>query len=93
MKPARKLLVKEETLLTEDCRHRLDRILEHSPSLAKVYEHKQRLSAIWQERSATREALVVALQEWCREAEESGIRALQEFARTIPRYSLEPARI
>ena len=92
LKSARKLLVREETLLSDDSKDRLARILEHSPSLAMVYQHKKRLSAIWEERSATREGLLLALQEWCREAEESGIRALQEFARTLPCYSLEPAR-
>jgi stearoyl-CoA desaturase (delta-9 desaturase) len=56
-----------------------------------TYHYKRKLQAIWQERTATREGLVKALQDWCREAEASGIRALQEFARTLPAYSLSPA--
>jgi stearoyl-CoA desaturase (delta-9 desaturase) len=48
------------------------------------------LQAIWQERTASHERLRQSLQEWCREAEESGIRALQEFARTLPMYSVKP---
>ena len=40
------------------------------------------------ERHASQERLLHALEQWCHEAEESGIRALQDFARTLPRYSL-----
>jgi len=49
------------------------------------------LQAIWQERTASHERLMQSLQEWCREAEASGIRALQEFAKTLPMYSVKPA--
>jgi stearoyl-CoA desaturase (delta-9 desaturase) len=31
------------------------------------------------------------LQDWCTEAEASGVRALQEFARSLRGYSLNPA--
>jgi len=91
LKSARKLLAKEEALLSEDSRNHLEIILANSPSLAVVYDHKRRLSALWEERTATRDSLVVSLQQWCREAEESGIRALQEFARTLHWYSEEPS--
>jgi stearoyl-CoA desaturase (delta-9 desaturase) len=33
------------------------------------------------------------LQDWCHEAEATGIRALQEFAARLRGYSLTPARI
>jgi stearoyl-CoA desaturase (delta-9 desaturase) len=55
------------------------------------YQFKRRLQAIWQERTASHEGLIRALQEWCREAEATGIRALQDFARTLPAYSLPAA--
>ena len=61
------------------------------PGLATVYRHKQRLQAIWQERSMSHDGLLHALEEWCREAEQSGIRALRDFARTLPSYSLARA--
>jgi len=56
-----------------------------------VYEFKQRLSAIWLDRMASHETLVRNLRQWCREAEASGIAALEEFARLIPRYSTQAA--
>ena len=87
LKSARALLISEESLLSPDGRHNLQAALDRSQALATVYGYKQRLSSIWEERSATGESLLVSLQEWCKDAEASGIRALQEFARTIPRYS------
>jgi stearoyl-CoA desaturase (delta-9 desaturase) len=32
-----------------------------------------------------------SLQEWCRQAEATGIAALQEFARRLRRYTLQPS--
>jgi len=37
------------------------------------------------------EKLMQALQDWCAQAEASGVRALQEFARSLRGYSLKPA--
>lgn len=85
------LLIREESRLTLDARTRLDAALRHSQALQTVYLYKGRLQAIWQERTASHERLRHSLQEWCREAEESGIRALQEFAKTLPMYSVKPA--
>ncbi len=85
------LLVREESRLTIDARARLDAALKHSQALQTVYLYKGKLQAIWQERTASHERLRQSLQEWCREAEESGIRALQEFAKTLPMYSVKSA--
>ena len=91
LKSAKALMIREESTLSHEARERLQSILQHSQSLETVYRYKQRLKAIWQERSASHEGLLAALEQWCREAEETGIRALQEFARTLPGYSLAPA--
>ena len=89
--PAKSLLMREESMLSRESVERLNRVLEHSHALATVYRYKQRLQAIWQERSLSQDGLLRALEEWCREAEESGIRALRDFARTLPAYSLARA--
>ena len=91
LKQCKSLLGREESRLSFEARRRLDEALKSSHALRTTYQYKRKLQAIWQERTATREGLVKALQEWCREAEASGIRALQEFARTLPAYSLSPA--
>jgi stearoyl-CoA desaturase (delta-9 desaturase) len=88
---ARALLRREESMLSEEARARLNAALSQSDTLAQVYEFKRRLADIWNDRMASQESLVTSLQQWCREAEASGIAALQEFARRIPRYSLAAA--
>jgi stearoyl-CoA desaturase (delta-9 desaturase) len=88
LRAARRLLVREETLLSGEARARLDKVLDESPALDTVYRFKQRLQGLWTERHASQERLLQSLDQWCREAEATGIRALQEFARTLPTYSM-----
>lgn len=91
LKPIRRWL-NREALLDEATRVRLAQALSHSAPLTLVHQYKQRLQALWQERAATQEALVAALTEWCRQAEETGIAALADFATSLRRYTLQPAR-
>ena len=88
LKPVRSLLIREESLLSGEARQRLERALAYSDALKTVYRSKRQLQALWQQRHATHEHLVEALREWCRQAEGSGVRALAEFARTLPAYSM-----
>jgi stearoyl-CoA desaturase (delta-9 desaturase) len=88
LKRAGAALVREESRLTKEAKETLEVALNHSDPLKVAYQHKRRLQAIWQERSASQERLLVAVQEWCKQAESSGIRALQDFARSLPGYSL-----
>ena len=90
LKSARSLLIREESLLSGEAKLRLERALAHSDALKTVYRSKRQLQALWQQRHATQEHLLEALRDWCRQAEESGVRALEEFARTLPAYSMRP---
>jgi stearoyl-CoA desaturase (delta-9 desaturase) len=87
---ARRLLVRDESHLDETSRQRLARLLEKSPTLATVVEYRKRLQEVWERTTASQEALLQSLQEWCRQAEASGIRSLAEFAQTLRRYTLQP---
>ncbi len=91
LKRARSLLVREESLMDDAARARLQDVLSRSERLQTVYEFKQRLQAIWKQSATTQEHLLHALQEWCRQAEATGIKALQDFARMIRGYSLQNA--
>lgn len=86
---ARRLLVREESRLSSDARQRLEQLLGEYQALRVAYQFRRRLQAIWQERSASQERLLGALQQWCTEAEQSGIRALQEFARVVSGYATQ----
>ncbi len=86
----RKLLVRDEHVLDEQARWRLSQLLETSGKLRVVYDFKVSLQAIWQRPGGPGE-LVQALQDWCRQAEATGIRGLCEFARQLRGYSLPTA--
>jgi stearoyl-CoA desaturase (delta-9 desaturase) len=91
LKNARRLLVREATLLDEGSRRWLNGVLESNHTLKTVYAMKQKLADIWQRSATTQEHLVQALQEWCREAEATGIERLREFALRLRTYRLVPA--
>lgn len=88
---ARRTLIREASLMDDSMRGRLDRLLNISQQLRTVYQFRQRLQAIWTERTQNQAQLIKALQEWCSQAEESGIQVLQDFARRLRGYSLAPA--
>ncbi len=91
LKRAKALLVREESLMSEEAKDRLQSVLSASQRLEIVYQYKQRLQEIWQRSTATQEHLLHALQEWCKQAEATGIQALQDFAQRLRGYSLQPA--
>jgi stearoyl-CoA desaturase (delta-9 desaturase) len=54
--------------------------VDHSASLAKLVAMREELRGLWTRTNVSAEQLVTDLQSWCRQAEDSGIAALQEFA-------------
>ena len=91
LKPVRRLMVREPRLLDEAARARLQKALEQNQTLHTVYTMKQKLADVWQRSATTQENLIQALQDWCREAEATGIRELREFSNKLRTYSLVQA--
>jgi stearoyl-CoA desaturase (delta-9 desaturase) len=91
LRRARGLLVREPSLINERARVRLEQILARFSDLKTVYQYRQQLQSVWTRKAASQEVLRKALQEWCQQAEETGIAALQEFSRRLRGYSLQPA--
>jgi len=83
---ARRLLVREESSMDDSSRQRLEKILSNSQVLATVHRSRKQLQEVWDRTATSQEALLAALQQWCREAESSGIKALQDFAQSLRRY-------
>lgn len=83
---ARKLLATDTSRLDEAARMRLNEILDKSQVLATVHQSREKLQQIWQRTADSQEALLQSLQQWCAEAESSGIKALEDFARSLRRY-------
>lgn len=71
--------------LDNDARERMHAALANRPALRTVCEFRARLVALMEERGA--EKSLKALQQWIVEAEESGIRSLQQFAQRLKGYS------
>jgi stearoyl-CoA desaturase (delta-9 desaturase) len=87
---ARRLVVREPALMDDSSRSRLADLLKSHERLATVYQYRERLQAIWNRQATSHDHLVKALQEWCVQAEASGIKALQEFAQRLRGYTLQP---
>ncbi len=83
LKRARRLMVREGRLLDQRSSEWLQRALERYQNLHTVYTMKQKLQDIWHRSATTQEHLLRALQDWCREAEETRIHALHDFARKL----------
>ncbi len=93
LKPLKQWLKRDRSRLDAWARARMDLGLAHSRALAEVYQFKLRLQALWTEKTMSHEALLAALQEWCRQAEATGIQALRDFALSLRRYSLQPSPV
>jgi stearoyl-CoA desaturase (delta-9 desaturase) len=89
----RKLMIRENSGQPEEPSTRLwlDNALKHNQTLQTVYTFMQRLKALCAQTTGKTESDLKRLQAWCAEAEASGIRALQEFARQLRAYTAQPA--
>jgi stearoyl-CoA desaturase (delta-9 desaturase) len=91
LKRTKRLLVREVSLIDEDSKQWLRKALERNRTLDTVYHMKEKLQDIWQRSATTQEQLLQALEDWCRQAEATGIEALREFSRKLRTYTLTPA--
>jgi stearoyl-CoA desaturase (delta-9 desaturase) len=86
---ARQLLVLEGARIDAGARARLEQLLAQSQQLATVYQYRERLREIWERTAPSQEALLKSLQDWCQQAEATGIHALETFSRKLRGFSLQ----
>ena len=91
LRRARILLSRELSLLEQGQLRSIENIVESREVLRVIYEKRLALQAIWEKIKNSNER-IDALNEWCRQAEESGIHALQEFSKHLKSYSLPVAQ-
>lgn len=72
----------EQNVARRDHDH-LKRAMKDNETLRTVYEFRHRLQSLWHDLRGDHEKLRVELLEWCRQAEQSGLYVLEEFARKI----------
>ncbi len=88
----RKGMVDDGRWLKPDAREQLRSWVAQRPRIRTLVEHRARLSALLEARTHNAAESLHNLQAWCREAEASGIRALQDYSARLKGYSLQPAR-
>ena len=88
----RKGLVDDGRWLQPDARAQLQQWVDQRPRIRTLVEHRARLSALLEARSQNASDALHNLQVWCREAEATGIRALQEYSARLKGYSLQSVR-
>lgn len=82
----RKQISTEDTAIDRVGDQQLSAALADNHTLRTIFEFKQRLKALWGQRSMDQAEPLARLQAWCADAETSGIAALQEFARLLRGY-------
>lgn len=80
------LLRRQENLLSPKANHRLQILLAQYEQLRVVYHYRQSLQNIWLKTAATQKELIESLQHWCKQAEESGLEVLRQFAEQLKGY-------
>jgi stearoyl-CoA desaturase (delta-9 desaturase) len=85
------LLLREGIELDEAACRTLNQVLNVSRTLETIYRFKHELKQLWILPAIRYEARVQLLENWCRQAENTGIGALGDFARLVRRYALQTA--
>ena len=80
------LFRRREELLSPSANHRLMAVIERYEQLNVVYTYRQSLQNVWLKTAASQKELIEALQHWCKQAEDSGLDVLRQFAEQIKSY-------
>lgn len=91
LRQARKLLVREQSLVDDSGRQHLDQVLQKAPDLRTIYEFRLRLSELWNQRSKGAPQMLAELKGWCSDAEATGIKALSDFVADLKTYAMPKA--
>ena len=89
----RRALANDGRWLDPNAREKLRTWVGEHPALKTVLEYRARLDAVLARSREGSEAMLASLQEWCRDAEASGIEALQAYAQRLRGYSVAPAAV
>jgi stearoyl-CoA desaturase (delta-9 desaturase) len=88
LKRAKRPMILDQERLSAKAEQRLAVALENSDTAKLIYEYREKLVVIWNQRYSSNEGLLKAMQEWVREAEQSGIESLRDFAESLKGWQL-----
>ena len=80
------LLRRREALLSPVSKTRLNALLERYEQLREVYNYRQSLQNIWLKTATSQKELIESLQQWCKQAEDSGLEVLRQFSQQLKSY-------
>ena len=80
------LLRRQDVLLSPGANSHLKALLERYEQLRIVYSYRQSLQNVWLKTATSQKELIEALQQWCKQAEESGLEVLHQFAQQLKGY-------
>ena len=83
LKLAQRWLHRDAEKIPNEVLPQLANAIQHSPQLAKLVSMREELRQLWTRTNVSAEQLVVELQAWCKNAEASGIHALQAFSMNL----------
>lgn len=83
---AKTVLIREESIMQPSQRERLKIVLENFQSLRVIYQFRINLQNIWGRSTANQKELIDALQDWCQQAEATGIEKLRQFSNCLKTY-------
>ncbi|NOY66545.1 MAG: acyl-CoA desaturase [Gammaproteobacteria bacterium] len=91
LRKARGLLVREPTQMDDVSKSELKEVLGSNQELETIYEFRMQLQEVWDRAASSHETLVQALKDWCAQAEETGIKVLQDYAKSLRNYRMVTA--
>ncbi len=90
---AGRLLRLQDGLLSPRANARLHALLARCERLRLVYSYRQSLQGIWLKTASSQKELVESLQQWCKQAEDSGLDVLKQFSQQIKAYVPKPVKL
>jgi transposase len=87
LKGSRWLWVSNPENLTSQQREELEVLKRKFPELGRLAEHREALRRIFEDRTIARpETAVARLRDWCRQGTQLGLKALEQFNRTLENW-------
>lgn len=84
---SKKALIRNDILLDEGDKQSLSDLLADSSALKTVYQYRETLQQVWDRTATSQKELLEALQEWCRQAEATGVKVLTDFVSVLRSYT------
>lgn len=86
LRRAKTALTRDTSILQASHKRCLNNIQENFHSLRVIYQFRMNLQDIWSRSTASQKELLDALQEWCLQAEATGIEKLRHFSARLKTY-------